>query len=561
MIGYGSEVHHLFMREEEKGRGMKKKFVLATTAILMTGSLFAVGCTQQVQPTEDGSSTEVQYGDSIEEAEAYYDEVQARQNELNEEYAPEIRTLEDGTKVQRTPTEYQCYHWNRPYEGGTSYNNYYLDADNRGCGACHEDLADTLSNMEYSHTTIWNEALGNEITVDQCMLCHSDDDDYEMGTLMHGIHNGERNNDAFVEKGGKCISCHNMTENGEGAELWDDVKYDHLDGIVKVEDVQGDFVFDQDTTTAPEDMFTYDWIHSQYDSMIHILGKNVLDEQLPQDFVDNWEITIDGLVNEPYKAKLADLIAEAEADGATVTKLSKIHCVDNMPGGGGISNVEITGIPLNWLIEKGGGASKDITGALFDRREFHTNGVQDHSKRGVPQDSFDDVYLVYEIGGKPLDPSSGSPCINWVEGCDAQSFVKQCVGYTLTDEEKPWSKWMMNGFNSYGEGEYMNKPNASILKIPEGKIIETGKPFMFEGYADAYDEAVVKLEFSMDKGKTWTAYDLGQTDPRQWVYWHYTWTPETDGSYVLMVRGTTETGLVTTTPQKVMVTAKSNVEG
>ena len=540
---------------------MKKKFVLATTAILMTGSLFAVGCTQQVQPTEDGSSTEVQYGDSIEEAEAYYDEVQARQNELNEEYAPEIRTLEDGTKVQRTPTEYQCYHWNRPYEGGTSYNNYYLDADNRGCGACHEDLADTLSNMEYSHTTIWNEALGNEITVDQCMLCHSDDDDYEMGTLMHGIHNGERNNDAFVEKGGKCISCHNMTENGEGAELWDDVKYDHLDGIVKVEDVQGDFVFDQDTTTAPEDMFTYDWIHSQYDSMIHILGKNVLDEQLPQDFVDNWEITIDGLVNEPYKAKLADLIAEAEADGATVTKLSKIHCVDNMPGGGGISNVEITGIPLNWLIEKGGGASKDITGALFDRREFHTNGVQDHSKRGVPQDSFDDVYLVYEIGGKPLDPSSGSPCINWVEGCDAQSFVKQCVGYTLTDEEKPWSKWMMNGFNSYGEGEYMNKPNASILKIPEGKIIETGKPFTFEGYADAYDEAVVKLEFSMDKGKTWTAYDLGQTDPRQWVYWHYTWTPETDGSYVLMVRGTTETGLVTTTPQKVMVTAKSNVEG
>lgn len=64
-----------------------------------------------------------------------------------------------------------------------------------------------------------------------------------------------------------------MTENEQGAELWDVVKYDHLDGIVKVPDVQGEFVFDQDTVVAPEDMFTYDWIHSRYDSLIHIMGK------------------------------------------------------------------------------------------------------------------------------------------------------------------------------------------------------------------------------------------------------------------------------------------------
>ncbi|MFR3091795.1 MAG: hypothetical protein ACLTMP_08820 [Eggerthella lenta] len=32
-------------------------------------------------------------------------------------------------------------------------------------------------------------------------------------------------------------------------------------------------------------MFTYDWIHSRYDSLIHIMGKNVLDTEL-KDFVD-----------------------------------------------------------------------------------------------------------------------------------------------------------------------------------------------------------------------------------------------------------------------------------
>ncbi len=541
---------------------MRKR--VAIVSAMLAGSLLVSGTA--LANTEMGSGSDDVLRTSIEDTEEYergldyLAEVNARQDEINAEYAPEVRTLEDGTTVQRTPTEYRGYHWNRPYQNGMSYNNYYLDADHRGCGACHIDLADTLSNMEYAHPTVWNEALGSWTTVDQCMLCHSDDDGYEFGTLLHAVHYGTRNGETFDAMNGNCNSCHNMTENGNGVELWDVVKYDHLDGIVDVADVQGEFEFDQDTVVAPEDMYTYDWIHSDYDHMITILGKNKLDESFPEDAVYNWEITMNGLVNEPFTAKLGDLIAEAEADGAVVTKLSKIHCVDNMPGGGGISNVEITGIPLTWLVEKAGGPSEDITGVLFDRREFHTNGAMSHSSRGVPEDKFGDVYLVYEIGGKPIDVSSGSPCINWVEACDAQSNVKQVVGYTLTNEEKNWDGWMMNGFNTYGEGPYMNKPNATVLKVPEGKIIETGVPFTFEGYADAFNEAVTKLEFSMDGGETWTAFDLGQTDPRQWVYWHFTWTPESDGSYVLIVRATTESGLVSVDPQKVMVTAKSDVE-
>ena len=136
------------------------------------------------------------------------------------------------------------------------------------------------------------------------------------------------------------------------------------------------------------------------------------------------------------------------------------------------------------------------------------------------------------------------------------------MGYHFTDEDKDWAAISENGFDSYDEGPYMNKPNVTTLGIPDGMIIETGKPITFEGYADAFDEAVTKIEFSMDGGKTWTAFDLGQTDPRQWVWWNFTWTPETDGSYVLMARGTTESGLVTDENyiHKVMVTAKSNVE-
>ncbi len=547
---------------------MKSKITLIAVTLSL-GFLLVAGCSQQgdVSQEEQGDTA---YKDTIEESWAKLEADNEHWQEINEQYAPEIRTLADGTKVQRTPSEYHMYQSTKAFREGISYNNYYLDADNRGCGACHEDLADTLKNMDYPHNSVWNDALGTCITVDQCMLCHSEDDDWEMGTLMHGIHYGERCVEAFENKGGTCNSCHNMTEGYDAAannpapriELWDDVKYKHMWGVTKVKNVEGEFSFDQTTTTAPEDMFTYDWLYSDYDHIMHIMGKNDLNKQLPQEFIDNWEIKVEGSVGEPYTIKLKDLIAEAEAEGATVTKLSKMHCLDNMPGGGGISNVEITGIPLSWLAEKAGGINEDTTGVMFMRRELSEPIDQQNthsSMTGVPVSKFDDVYLVYEIGGKPLDVTSGSPCINWIEGDDAEAFVKQMPGYIFTNEDKPYEKWAHTGFNTYGMGPYINKPNATILKVPEGKIIETGKPFTFEGYADAFDQTVCKLEFSMDMGKTWTAFDLGHTDLRQWVYWHFTWTPETDGSYVLMVRATTEEGLVSVSDHKVMVTAKSNL--
>ena len=62
----------------------------------------------------------------------------------------------------------------------------------------------------------------------------------------------------------------------------------------------------------------------------------------------------------------------------------------------------------------------------------------------------------------------------------------------------------------------------------------------------------------MDGGATWTKYELGDTDVNKLITWTYKFTPETDGSYVMMVRGTTETGRVSTAAHKVMFTARSD---
>ena len=123
--------HGELQKGTRKGNDMRKRY-LAT--VLLAGSLLAAGgalaAESQVGHTEMGGGSDDVLYSSIEDTDAYNQglerlaEVNARQDEINAQYAPEIRTLEDGTQVQRTPTEYQCYHWNRPYTGGISYNNY-----------------------------------------------------------------------------------------------------------------------------------------------------------------------------------------------------------------------------------------------------------------------------------------------------------------------------------------------------------------------------------------------------------------------------------------------------
>ena len=304
-----------------------------------------------------------------------------------------------------------------------------------------------------------------------------------------------------------------------------------------------------------KDVFSYDWMHSGYDNLRHALGVNGANVQPPQEMFDDWEITVDGLVENPYTMKLPDLIAKAEEAGAVKTKISKMVCDWCAVGGGGITNVEITGIPLRWLLEQAGQIDESATGVIFDR-------VDEGSFRCIRMDRIDADYLVYKIGGEYLDGGRGYPVMNWYEAVDAQSNVKQIVGYTVTNE-LDWDYYDKRIPCGWGNdhGTYDNKPNATILKVPEGLLIETGVPHEFEGYADAYDKKIASIEFSMDQGKTWTKYDLGDTDVTKWIYWHYTWTPETDGSYVLTVRATTEDGMVSETLHSVMVTAKSDLEG
>ncbi|MEG2517467.1 MAG: molybdopterin-dependent oxidoreductase [Raoultibacter sp.] len=467
--------------------------------------------------------------------------------QITSDKAPQIRKFPNGQLVQRTPAEYECPHWMQQ-SWTIGYNTVYLDADNRGCNSCHADLNTTIAQMDYKHAVLNNDVLNTYTDVNQCITCHRDNDD-EFGRLMHGIHFNKDINTKFAQQmGGTCESCHTATGDGKGMTLWDNTKYDAMQGVSKVENVQGDFKYTQDKVQKMDELYSYDFVHGYYDHMRYACSPAGLDIKLPQSMFDEWKLTIDGNVPKPYTIALPELVKEAEAAGVVVTKTSKMVCELNPIGGGGIGQTEITGIPVKWLIDKAGGYNEGTTGV----RAIRADGS---SKSGFQLPMMDNAYLVYKMGGEYLDARRGFPVTHWQEGVDAQIFSKQISGYTVTtDKLKDRVCGQVNP-----EKVHVNKPNATICDTPEGLIVKTKEAHTFEGYVDAFDEKVTSIEFSMDRGKTWTKYDLGDTDVRKWIWWTYTYTPPEKAAYCLSVRATTETGKTSYRAHEVMFNALDEI--
>lgn len=461
---------------------------------------------------------------------------------LQLEYAPEIRTLDNGVQIQRTPSEYtkaalSCL-------GDLAYNNHRLNSDNRGCGACHEDLYKTIKSMDLYHVSI--DGLGTlDFSVDECLYCHTRMDHYiadadEFGNLIHGIHS----TDAFT---GDCLSCHASTTDGTWA-LWDVAKYDILRGINKVasSDINGEFTYCQDKLTSIDDMFSTEWMYGtlgDYSLDRYTARVENVDESDRFD-ADTWTIEVCGEVNEPKTFLLKDLIAEAPI----VTMTMKHHCTVDHPGFGMIANVEVTAIPLSYLIDQCGGYKDDA--AYIRAYEIGDGFYLDHQ-------IFRTGYLVLTINGEPLSSRDGYPVAMWIQSGSCGLDVKQIAKLEVCTKDQYDDYWEFIGWvgNTDDLDLITNRPEATILNTYEGQIVDAYQPYTLEGFADAYDLRVIAVEFSMDNGETWQSYDVSDADSIRWIYWTYTFTPEV-GAYNIKVRAVAEDGSISYYADHVMINAK-----
>lgn len=484
----------------------------------------------------------------VEAAKPFAEEIVGAMEKRAEEYAPKVITLKNGIKVQRTPnTPDAQWHY---YEMPISYNNYYLDADNRGCAVCHGDLADLAANLKgYEHVILQNN-LGIEITYQMCILCHSGGgfvDNYEdtFGGMLHAIH---RNNKAFDAMGGDCWSCHQVDSNGNMA-VWEDIRHETLRGISHIPntEIQGEFSWNQDRLVARDDVFSYDWIArpSEIERYTRWMTGIIPDPET-DGIYDQWKIAVTGEVDNPVEMTITEWLKVIPAETTVMT----MECLDNVMGAPLIANCEITGIPVVKMLEyagirdnvqslKGHSYNPWVTGDSSQVISNTTHNYEWLKEHGA--------YIVLEIGGEPLNYKQGYPAQLWAGGVDASSLTKE-IREIKASADPYVADYESHYSNVYDNGNFMNRPNAGIWDLYEGQIFPAGEPITFSGYAHCNKADITTIEVSFDLGKTWNAYPVEGDDLTKWVCWEFTWMPPATGAYTIDVRASSSDGYVSAYP-------------
>lgn len=284
----------------------------------------------------------------------------------------------------------------------------------------------------------------------------------------------------------------------------------------KVANVSGTFSFDQDAITPNDQIFNI--FGSAVTAVTGVCAK-------PGFVFDNGGQKAEHFINvggDLEKSYAVDL--DAMKKQTSETKIAKCSCGT----GGAIANAEITGIPLSAVVEMGN-LKKDVNTITFRGEDGY----------GIPMPlSFaldNNALLVYKVNGKDLPTTLGGPAQVWMPGAVAKYFTRKVTNIELTAE--PQVPELLQADEAY-------RTKINIMNYSNGAKFELGKEITFEGYADDCGTPIASVEFSMDGGKTWTAYKTPGTTLEKWVYWKFTTTPETAGDYQLMVRARTADGTV-----------------
>lgn len=438
--------------------------------------------------------------------------------------------------------------------------NYYaencINAGNRGCNSCHENLWDQVKDLSpIQHVLSSGPGYDQVYSITDCMTCHhlpSATGGPKMGEIVHNIH---YRNEQFTDvQNGNCWTCHATDATGELV-LYDYYKYtDQLGGY---------------TDSGGEAMQNWlrlrTWNNSsvanvaiERDMKIDVtVDQRVSDEKdmfvannyiVPELTADEYKLEITGTVND--RTFTLDELKSLPQTELTVTQ----GCNTNAIGSVMIGNFPVKGVLLEDVIEACGGL-KDNTPSikLVGYDEWGYNLSTDFL---IEQGAL----LAYEYWGHELAKDQGYPVTLVIPGEIGAGWVKWL--HTIEFNDGPqhglangmWSILETGAMRDIAQGD---QTTSWLTPNRDGKEFKVGQPVDINGFAYIAannGHAMTQIAFSADYGNTWTYVDVPENyDPRQWVWFEGTWTPETAGTHVLYVKAVDKKGSEQWRPDAIIV--------
>ena len=239
----------------------------------------------------------------------------------------------------------------------------------------------------------------------------------------------------------------------------------------------------------------------------------------PKVNIDRWELTIDGLVQQPLKLNYEGLLKRPQT-----SLIATLECIGNPLGGEDISTAKWEGIRLNTLLDEAG-----IDPSGMDLVLRGADGYSD----SVPLSRAlgDEVLLALTMNGVPLPADHGYPARVIVPGLYGLKNVKWLIALEVVNYDYK-GYWQREG---WPEDAFVKV--QSRIDLPGDRETITRKHYSIQGIAFGGEHGIQQVEVSTDAGKIWhTAALQPPLSPYAWVFWNYDWVIPASGEYTLMVR-------------------------
>lgn len=283
----------------------------------------------------------------------------------------------------------------------------------------------------------------------------------------------------------------------------------------KIANVQGEFSYNQNVLTPADEVFS---LFGTATTGVCAAPGFAFDKVEQEDYYLNIRGTL---------KKTATVYVKELMEGSKEEKSKVMACSCGMSAA--IANTEVKGVLLEDVLPL-----EDILAGT------NTITFRDKSGYGLPLPlSYaleKQAMLVWNVGGKDLSSENGGPLQLWVPDTIAKYFTRQVVDIELSREEAEPTV-------QSAEAQHRAKVNI-ISRVDEKAVFSVGDKLVFEGYADDAGQPIAAVEFSLDGGETWSAFETKDTTSEKWVYWYFGYSCDAAGSYRLDVRARTEDSLV-----------------
>jgi DMSO/TMAO reductase YedYZ molybdopterin-dependent catalytic subunit len=251
-----------------------------------------------------------------------------------------------------------------------------------------------------------------------------------------------------------------------------------------------------------------DGLTSQDDFYYVSINNEALDPRIDE---KNWNLEVDGLVNNPQKFTLSEL-----KSGFKPTELElTMCCISNPIGGDLIGNAIWSGLKFKDLLDKVGvqAGAKWVT---WEAADGFYESIE--LREALEQD----VMLVYGMNGEALNSKHGFPLRILIPGRFGMKQPRWLTKISLTSDEKP-GYWANRGWSKTA----FIAPLSRIDYPTRGLVFKPGEVVVAKGIAAAGLKTITKVELSTDGGDTWLeAQLLPKRSKWAWTQWTLDWTAQ-----------------------------------